>query len=75
MKKNEENSDLYKINTTFFFKKIADNKEKKVKEKFHVKITKKELYNITLITFWQCQKVINIIWKQKDVYIYIKKGA
>ena len=29
MKKNEENSDLYKINTTFFFKKIADNKEKK----------------------------------------------
>ena len=50
MKKNEENSDLYKINTTFFFKKIADNKEKKVKEKFHVKITKKELYNITLIT-------------------------
>ena len=27
MKKNEENSDLYKINTTFFFKKIADNKD------------------------------------------------
>ena len=47
MKKNEENSDLYKINTTFFF---AVNKEKKEKEKIHVKITKKELYNITLIT-------------------------
>ena len=50
MKKNEENSDLYKINTTFFFKKSQITKKKKVKEKFHVKITKKKLYNITLIT-------------------------
>ena len=36
IKENEEkweNSDLYKINTTFFFKKIADNKEKKSKIK------------------------------------------
>ena len=37
IKENEENSDLYKINTTFFFKKIADNKEKKSKRKISCK--------------------------------------